>query len=454
MSLEAILKRVAGEVTPSASRRRAVSSVLERVIAGFERATATVKVKPSIRVGGSFAHDTWLPTDTDVDVFMLYPKEVEREEFERSGLELAERALADHSPVRRYAEHPYIEARLDQVIVNAVPCYDVPRGGWLSAADRSPHHTSYMQAKLTEGHKAQVRILKQFMRAQGLYGAEIKVRGFSGYACEVLTLKYGTFLSFVTEAARWSRGQVVSLEGGEERASLLFRDAPLIILDPVDTTRNLASAVSPEKLGELIFLSRSFLASPSYSFFRERKLKPLDSPPRHIVDNTLLLRFDYRDKSEDILWGELWKTAEGLAKHLEKDGLHVLRYTISAREGRAAVAFLISSLDLPEVLYRRGPDIFMAEAVSNFMASAARCSDSWWMGDDLRVRTVARADAHTAVDLITKYMKNPVGTVGFARGLADDAISTYDVLAGPRAYSSRRATDREALGQLAGYRFG
>jgi tRNA nucleotidyltransferase (CCA-adding enzyme) len=39
----------------------------------------------------------------------------------------------------------------------------------------------------------EVRLLKKFMKGTGVYGAEIKIGGFSGYLCELLILKYRSF---------------------------------------------------------------------------------------------------------------------------------------------------------------------------------------------------------------------------------------------------------------------
>ena len=63
----------------------------------------------------------------------------------------------------RYSEHPFVEANIDGVGVNVVPCYNVKKGEWKSAADRSTFHTEFMSEKLTGLMKDDIRVLKCFM---------------------------------------------------------------------------------------------------------------------------------------------------------------------------------------------------------------------------------------------------------------------------------------------------
>jgi tRNA nucleotidyltransferase (CCA-adding enzyme) len=419
----------------------------------LDEASKEASISPRIEIGGSYAHDTWLETETDVDFFLVYPKEVGRAKFEALGLSLAEAGLRGRSPKRRYAEHPYIEAEVDSVTVNVVPCYGVAKGEWKSAADRSPYHTKYMADHLNEGLKAEVRVLKRFLKAQALYGAEIRVRGFSGYACEVLILKYGSFVELLRSASSWGKGVVISVEGGEESAKVFFEGGAFVLLDPVDTTRNLGLAISPTRLAEFVHLSRLFLKRPSLEFFGARQLRPLSSPPDHVKSHTLMLRFAFKGRSEDILWGELWKSANGVAEHMGRDGVRVLRFSVAADRGRASMAFLTSVELLPKTLERTGPEVFMKEASDSFLAASAGRADSWWLGDDMRSHAIFRNNISKPSDLLLRYMEDPVTSVGFAKGLAAEAKKTCEVLVGRGAYSSRRTVDRMALSELVGFKF-
>ncbi len=55
-------------------------------------------------------------------------------------------------------------------------------------------------------------MFKKFVKAAGVYGAEVKIQGFSGYVCEVLTLKFGSFLETLRHLSRIKQGEIVTLE--------------------------------------------------------------------------------------------------------------------------------------------------------------------------------------------------------------------------------------------------
>jgi len=141
--------------------------------------------------GGSFAKGTWLKGDADIDIFIKIDPSVNDEEFEKIGKKVGLESLKSYKAYLRYSDHPYVEAFVKRIRVNVVPCYNVEKGKWKSAADRSPFHTQYINNNLDEEKRKQVRLLKKFLKSVGVYGAEIATSGFSGYVAEILILKYG-----------------------------------------------------------------------------------------------------------------------------------------------------------------------------------------------------------------------------------------------------------------------
>ena len=85
----------------------------------------------------------------------------------------------------KYAEHPYINATIDDVDVDLVPCYKVDSATKIqSAVDRTPFHTRYITDKIN-GLIDDVLLLKRFTKAGGIYGSDQMTEGFSGYLCEL-----------------------------------------------------------------------------------------------------------------------------------------------------------------------------------------------------------------------------------------------------------------------------
>ena len=91
-------------------------------------------------VVGSIARNTWVRGDRDLDVFLLFPPYLPRETLEGVGLALARSIARKFTKTFRekYAEHPYINATIDSIDVDLVPCYNVPSASCIqSAVDRT-----------------------------------------------------------------------------------------------------------------------------------------------------------------------------------------------------------------------------------------------------------------------------------------------------------------------------
>ena len=257
----------------------------------------------SIQFGGSYAKGTWTPEKIDVDIFIKLKKSVSEKKFAELGKKIGFNALKKYKPYVRYSEHPFVEALVGETLVNVVPCYDVKNGEWKSAADRSTFHTEFMNEKLTGQMKNDTSLLKCMMKTNGVYGAEIASQGFSGYVTEVLVYYFGSFSNVIKEISKIEKNARI----GQSPRKF---DSPVIIIDPIDTNRNLGAAISMENLGKFILLSRAYLKKPSLSFFKNKKIIP--SAQKNLEKNTIVISFSYKNRSEDIIFGQLKRAANSL----------------------------------------------------------------------------------------------------------------------------------------------
>ncbi|MCS7138385.1 MAG: CCA tRNA nucleotidyltransferase, partial [Candidatus Caldarchaeum sp.] len=275
-----------------------------------------------------------------------------------------------------YASHPYVEGFVDGLRVNLVPCYDVKDSRWITPVDRTPYHTQYVKKMMDERMADETRLLKAFLMNDGLYGAEIRTRGFSGYVCELLIIKHVSFKSLLERAAQW-RPPVVVDEEAEKHPG-----APLIIADPVDRLRNAAAAVSLTTLSKFIMKSKLFLKRPSRSFFVERPSLAIDAGRRRF----LALVFEVPERPPDVLWGELSRTMNGLGKALAAHGFTLFRSDCWVEGHQALIVFELETLRLPEVYLHVGPPVWSRNA-AEFVEEQARKKDleayPWVYGERL-----------------------------------------------------------------------
>ena len=259
-SLEEICAQVLKRVNPSESERKKVHELARKLTEKVEEAAKERHLEAEVRVEGSVAKNTWLRDCPEIDVFMQVPAATPKEAFGTVCLEIAKQATEGYSQIERFAEHPYLEAIADgNIYVNIVPCYKVKQGKWISATDRTPFHTDYVKPLLDKKMSQEVRLLKRFMKGVGVYGAEIKVGGFSGYLCELLVLNYGSFAEVLRSAADWKDRTIIDYQKHYKKvddAKKIFED-PLVMVDPVDKGRNVAAAVRKERYDEFIAASVS-----------------------------------------------------------------------------------------------------------------------------------------------------------------------------------------------------
>ncbi len=270
------MREILEKIKPSDKEKQELEETSKKLLLRIDGEIKKVDPRLKARLLGSAARDTWLRNEKDLDVFVLFPIGYEKIQLERIVTKLGKKIL--RSPTKRYAEHPYIKGSYNGFEVEIVPCYEVASPAQLiSAVDRTPFHHDFVTRNIA-GREDEVRLLKQFLKGISCYGAEASVEGVSGYLCELLIIKHGSFEGVLQAAKEWRFGQAIKIDReltGEEirRLQEKFQSPALIFVDPVDENRNVASALSAEKFYTFAHAAREYLSSPNKKFFFPRKRK-------------------------------------------------------------------------------------------------------------------------------------------------------------------------------------
>ena len=373
--LAVVLKRV----TPKTDERAKIGALARKLEKKVASASKHLRVKAKVRVEGSVAKDTWLSGEPDIDVFMRVPASIPRESLGEVCLKVAKEATKGSQQIERFADHPYLEAFVDGTRVNIVPCYAAKRGEWLSATDRTPYHTDFINKNLDLKMRSQVRLLKKFMKGIGVYGAEIKVGGFSGYLCELLVLHHRSFLDVLEAFAQHKQRMVIDIEGfygnRQREVDLLF-DEPLVVVDPVDKARNVASAVRKQNLYTFIAAAQAFMKKPSLNFFYPPATIPMSAgkmreelKKRHQGPTTVFVAFGRVGAVPDILWGQLYKSLRSMRKLVELSDFSLLRdFAWSDEKGLNVFGFELEQCCIPDVKRHLGPPLEKEQECEKFLA--------------------------------------------------------------------------------------
>ena len=316
---------------------------------------------------GSIAHGTWISGQQDLDIFIVLDRYDNRGQLQ-DALDSVRNSI-DWVFTEAYAEHPYLKTRLNGYSVDIVPCFRVNNGEKIiSSTDRTPLHTRWLMDRI-KGFEDEVRLLKQFLGNLDLYGAEIKIGGFSGYLCEILIVYYGGFWKLINAAKKWGAKEALSFSDDEPRK---FND-PLVFIDPVDSRRNVASALREDSYGLFIAAARGFVNNPGMVFFmRER----LDVSPETMVeelrgrptDILFLVIEENKADMPDVLWGQIHKSRQALERQIDEHGFKVLRSTAwSNEETRHIFVFELDSGTIPEAVKHSGPPAHLENNVRQFI---------------------------------------------------------------------------------------
>ncbi len=444
---EEVCREVLARVTPAKEERDEVICFSLRMAELLEEELRRRGVEGRVEVHGSVAKDTWLSGERDIDIFVVLP----RSAGDRGLREVVE--AAKELPLERwvevYAEHPYLRAWAEGFTVEFVPCFEMEEGEEpLSAADRTPLHTRFVNERLRPEQRGEVRLLKKFMLGIGAYGAEMRVGGFSGYLCELLIISYGSFKSLLEHASRWRRGEVIDPAGhyGGRRweVEAFFGEHPLIVVDPVDRRRNVASAVRKDKLATFITASRLMLRRPSLKFFYPPEPKPLSERElREALSRSgtglLVVRTRMGEPIvPEVLWGQVLKTEAAIKKLLESEGFKVLRSSPwSDEEREVAFVFELESLRLPAAEVRVGPPVWMFEDtlrfISKHLPSGRRVRGPWIEGE--RLMAALRREFRDAKELLEHRLGDGGRSVGVGRIIAGWMRGFLEVLVDEEAWS-------------------
>jgi tRNA nucleotidyltransferase (CCA-adding enzyme) len=440
--MDTVTSQILQKITPTAADRQKKAALAKELELKVSVACEEFGVEAVVRVEGSFAKDTWLREDPDIDVFMRLPTSVPRMSLGEMALKVARKATDGSTQVERFAEHPYLEAYVQDTRVNIVPCYDAKPGEWLSATDRTPYHTDYINGHLNEALRGDVRLLKRFMKGIGVYGAEIKVGGFSGYLCELLVLHYGSFVKVLEAFAKHTPRRTVDIEGyyqnRQRELELLFPE-PLVIIDPVDKARNVASAVQPQRLYTFVAASRVFLDEPNEEFFYPLKVNPLNADElletfRNRGSTLVFLVLGKIDAVPDVLWGQLHRTRKALRKQLELADFKVLRDDVWSEENTlfSVFVFELEQQTLPAAKKHLGPPLEFQNECNSFLAKYASNSNvitGPFIDGGRWVVEVHRKFTDAAV-MLKEKMKGGGRDAGVAELLAKEAHKHFLVLVG------------------------
>ena len=358
-------EEVLSKIRPSWEERRRAEEAAREAIYAADTALRLAGFRGyELRLEGSFAKDTWLSGELDFDIFALFNRDQCREAVREfaARVEPVLRKLG-YSVELKYAQHPYLRFLVQGFWAELVPgCRARRPEDVVTPVDRTPLHTEFIRSRLKPWQRDEVRLLKSFMKGIGVYGAEMAIRGFSGYLAELLVARYQCFRRVISHAANWHPPVYIDLEGSREgRDKPAAKDSVMVFPDPVDPRRNAAAAVSKKSLAVFILASKLYTEAPCREFFH--RFQP--PPPRPLpwlwgrrLSNLLLIRVEPGKRvPPENMWGIAARLHSIVEKALVNHGFR-LRYSSHTVDEDSLNAYILVEAEattLPDPMLRVGP---------------------------------------------------------------------------------------------------
>ncbi|MCH8519475.1 MAG: nucleotidyltransferase domain-containing protein [Nanoarchaeota archaeon] len=331
----------------------------------------------NIELGGSYAKNTFLKGDFDIDFFIQFSSSIEDKKKEEILVEILGDAKINFNI--KHGSRLYVSGFFSNFSNNhlnndinssqyfgfnfeCVPteiCDDVTKAK--NSTDISIFHVKYLQKKIQENPKLidEIRLTKKWFKTQKLYGAESYINGFSGHSIECLIMKFKTFENLIIFFSQMKKGDILVIDEYNSNKISFSKDkeSPLMIQDPILEGRNALSALSDEQFYRAKYIA---IQSLQYGFkekdFLSNKLcKNLKDLRKVFFEEKLdFVGIEYTIKktnlSRDILGSKLLKLSKKISKLLKSNGFSVisLSFEMFEEESVAFTKIIVEHSKLPK----------------------------------------------------------------------------------------------------------
>jgi tRNA nucleotidyltransferase (CCA-adding enzyme) len=330
------------------------------------------KISADFFVGGSYAKGTLFKKEKyDIDIYFRFEENHNEEELSS----LTEDILKNFENISKVkGSRDYFQLKINsKLYFEIVPVRKVktPKEA-KNITDLSYSHVNYFKKKATKKILEEAIATKIFCQAKNCYGAKSYIKGFSGYALELLILKYGSFEKFLKEISKISEKLIIDLEKQHKDKKTILLDlneakisSPIILIDPTDKYRNVVAALSEKTLEKFKLAAKKFLKSPKIEEFEKEPtdLQKVKEMAERKGEECLFLEAKTNKPEGSVAGSKLLKFSEHLSKELSE--FFLIKKKGFDYNGKQSARFFVSGKKKKEKIYF-GPKLEDEKNVSLF----------------------------------------------------------------------------------------
>ncbi len=270
MTFKVVFEDVLDSIKPKKQEAKDSLNIVKAFLKKLNENLKNKKISAKAQLGGSFAKDVWLSGDYDVDVFVKFALKHKDDDLSK----LLQSALKSWKSEKVHGSRDYFWVQHDGIKFEIVPVIAIRKPEQAkNVTDFSPLHVDWVNEH-GGNLKDNIRLFKQFCKANKVYGAESYITGFSGHVVDILIIHFNGFINLLKAASSWNHKNKVIIDhyNKYKGKSLMFLNkskthGPLVVIDPVQPDRNAAAALSFKKFERFLKAAKDFLKKPNISFF-------------------------------------------------------------------------------------------------------------------------------------------------------------------------------------------
>ena len=385
--------------------------------------------------GSTGIKQTNLSGTSDIDIFIMldpknYPKlfTLEKKEkkkyisalFKDYSLNWIKNSLtkAGCSNIKlSYAEHPYISASFENYLIDIAGCFDLTlfylkNNGPITAIDRTPHHSKFINENLSNDEKNEVRLLKSFFKSAKIYGDKsyIDKMGFTGFACEVLIYHYKNIENVFDILIKSDKIVVDFFNRNHDliTSNQKFEHQPIIIIDPTDPERNVTASINEKIYSYSKYWIKKFQDNPKQEFFVDKPIEIKSNEEfEHYLDKIVFIEFDIinNEVHYTLIRDKLYVFAEKILGSLQKPQYKDIKdyfYCIFYDNAHASIIYYFKNGRCFEKEYlKMGPPLKLESSLRDFKLKNPNTFEK-----NGRAWAHLKRKYHNAIDFIKLILKN------------------------------------------------
>ncbi|MHA1109754.1 MAG: nucleotidyltransferase domain-containing protein [Promethearchaeota archaeon] len=407
--LEAIRSEILEKIRPTHEENQQISSIISELTDILKEWNESHEKYPFAFIspqGSTGIKQTHLRNDSDIDLFIFLNPEDYREIINasvknRTKISALFRKYCDDwvIPALRnknynefyiaYAEHPYVSSTLQGYDIDIVFSFilseeRIKSRGPITAVDRTFYHSKFINERLTPSQIDDVRILKRFFKKNFSYGdkAPIARGGFIGYAAELWIHHFGDIWSYF----RNFKDLPYTAIDFFNRSTKNLRDIPrfqkdfILLIDPTDKKRNVASSISERGWIYCLKQINEFLSNPDPKILSQKLLPSFEISQKEINQHFVVIEtLQISDSHYTKIRDKLYSIAESMKSEASREFDQSIRFPdinysifFNSTNKRFSLTFYTSTFQIDESYQRQGPSV---DRIRNFEKFQAKHPD-------------------------------------------------------------------------------